>query len=474
MQVSCCPGNAAIHDLQLSQLRMNSFKVLSQPTPICSFDFTGKEKISSYKTVDNFLHLIGEGFPNTIFFWWEIKMCYDDEPVLSCAPHWAHPDREKYEKICKTPDEICNLIPWRDHWMQGCFHIKSNRVYKINEMFQLKSSHDEFSWWFDSELTMSREQKPSCSCLFHITNSRNRIMQINNTQRRKIFQELLDSIEECENVDKILFVGDNNFLPLQMSPTTSRKILLLQENSLCMKNMRNFIDHNKSSIQLVDSLSGHEKISRIISEPHFDAAILPWDNIVKLWHFVEMYRKQNVNVQIHPRSATIYAIPVHFLHLYKIRWPLKSTCEGFNHKTFDEVIDFASTLADENVEPFSLWEYPCKALGTSKAIFNVNFINDKVIGKHHQTKLEIERISDEVCNGVAFWIEWEIDENKILACGPVQNTLKIGDSIEWKMEERQAVHLIPSAKVDKIQSILIDIDENLTMDFTYFYNEKLD
>lgn len=441
---------------------------MSEPTPICNFDFTGKKKISSYETNENFLQLKCEGFPNTIFFWWEIKMCYNDEPVLSCAPHWAHPDREKFKN--SNSDEICNLIPWRDHWMQGCFHIKSNRIYKINEKFQLKWSHDEFSWWFDTEITLNREEKPSCLCLFHMTNSRNRIMQINNTQRSKIFQELLDSIEEFENDDKILFVGDNNFLPLQMSSTLKK--ILLQENSLCLKNMRNFIDYNKSNIELVDVLSGDERISRIISEPHFDASVLPWDSIIKLWHFVEMFRDQNI--KFHPRSATIFAIPVHFLHLYKIRWPLKSTCEGFDHKTFDEVIDFASTLADEKVEPFSLWEYPCKALGKPKAIYNVNFINDKVKGKHHQTVLEIENISDEVCNGVAFWVEWEIDENKILACGPTKNILKIGELIEWKMEERQAVHLISSQKVDKIQNILIDVDENLCMDFTYCYNKKLD
>lgn len=468
MKVSQCPGNASIHDLQLSQLKTLNFTALTQPTAICNFDFTGKKKIPCNESFENSMTIIHEGRPNTAFFWWEIKMCLDDEPVLSCAPFWAHPDRDTFDQ--KKDDGICNLIPWRDHWMQGLFYIQSKRKYSVNDKFILKSSHDEFSWWFDTESTSDRKQKPSCTCLFHMTNSRNRMNQINNAERRKIFQEVLSSFHENEN---ILFVGDNNFYALEMS-TTSTKILF-QENSLCIKNMWNFIDFNKSDVSVVSKLSGNEEVSRIFAEPHFDVAVLPWDNITELWRIHQHFKSKNI--LIHPKSATIFAVPVHFLNLHKIRWPLECSCEGFNHKTFDEVIDLASTIADENVEPFSLWEYPCYSLGAPKAIFNVNFINDKDIGKHQDT-LEIEKTNEiKLCNGVAFWIEWEIDDDKFLSCGPRNSSLNVGELIPWKIEERQAVHLIPSSKVHKIQSITIETqlkDERLALDFTYCYQQKLD
>jgi hypothetical protein len=149
---------------------------------------------------------------------------------------------------------------------------------------------------------------------------------------------------------------------------------------------------------------------------------------------------------------------------------LKSTCEGFDHQLFDEVVTVASSFADENVEPFSLWEYPCFAAGSSGKIFESNFTD---VIKDTESTLKVDL--SEGCNGVALWVEWKIDEKSSVACGP-SNALSLGELINWKMGERQGVHLIPNGKIEagKIEGITIRTrfcaeEERLVMDFNYRY-----
>lgn len=439
------------------------------------------------------MKILQTGRANALFFWWSIKMCSEETPLLSCAPFWAHPDIGEISKSCQRSDEsLCNLIPWRDHWMQGCFHLKTNSELHKDSQLILQSSHDEFSWWFNvtESLDSSPPAKPACTCIFHITTSRNRIMQINSESRRELYRKaLVRQQSEWRDDEVILFLGDNCFLPFDLPATPHRKFIL-QENPLCFRNMKNFVDYNRSAVNVISDLSEideGEKITRIISEPHFDSSTLAWDSIVELQTRIRklQHNHHRHRISVNPISARIHAIPVQFLHLHKIRWPLCSSCEGFDHKTFDEVIDFASSLADENVEPFSLWEYPCRALGKSQAIFNLNFVDDddddsKSIVSSETTTLSIER-TNEFCNGIAFWVEWQIDTNCFSSSGPANDDdVQIGELIAWKMEERQAVHLIPSAKVDRKNSRISKIavttrldEERLSMDFSYFYEDNL-
>ena len=54
--------------------------------------------------------------------------------------------------------------------------------------------------------------------------------------------------------------------------------------------------------------------------------------------------------QVMPRSAELWALPVKFEHLWKIRSPLHAV-EGFDMKHFDDIIMWACDAADDNVEP---------------------------------------------------------------------------------------------------------------------------
>ncbi|CAD7003502.1 unnamed protein product [Ceratitis capitata] len=102
------------------------------------------------------------GSTDIVFYWWDIKMEPNDELTLSCAPYWAHPEKESND-----------VIPWRDHWMQAIYYIpKSLHVSGKGEKFVLNCNHDEYSLWFDVQkalnATESSVPRHACTCNLHL------------------------------------------------------------------------------------------------------------------------------------------------------------------------------------------------------------------------------------------------------------------------------------------------------------------
>lgn len=391
--------------------------------------------------------------------------------LLSCAPHWVHPDTES---LAHSKNEIArrNAIPWRDHWMQGCFYIKSRLQLKAGDRPFVSAYHDEFSWWFDICYEVHKDlliERPKCTCLFHIVNSRNRIMQINDFSRISPYMFRLEQEQKS-----YLFVGDCNILAMAVGKES--KVFLLQEDPLCYKSMSNIVSENvmNKRVKLIKNLKDiRQVINCLVAEPHYNSAVLPWDNITFFWKQIQQLKQhQKQSFSISPSGVSIKAIPVRFLNLHKIRWPLKSTCEGFDHQLFDNVVEVASSLADENVEPFSLWEYPCVALGAPVSIYHMSF-DDETIPKMENT-IQISDFNG-TCNGIALWVEWKVDETSSNPCGPSSEII-IGELVSWKMSERQGVHLIPYSKIKAgtinriaVTTFFDKIEEKLAMNFSYQY-----
>lgn len=450
--------------------------MLGEPLQMCDFDFTGKASIPLTETFIKQFPVVTQGKANAVFFWWDLKMNPSGSILLSCAPHWSHPDTDA---LSNSTDEVVrrNAIPWRDHWMQGCFYVKSNLMFETGRKAVIIAQHDEFSWFFDIRLEMQTDfplEYPSCSCLFHTANSRNRIMQMNNHSKVLPYLQLFErEKEKC-----LLFVGDHNLLAfVAASVQAESKVYLLQGDPFCRLSLVNFMDKT-NKVNVMNELKNINiaQFTHLIGEPHFNSAVLPWDNITEFYKQVNLLRQiQTTRLSIVPCRASIHAVSVHFLNLHKIRWPLKSTCGGFDHKLFDSVIELASSMADENVEPFSLWEYPCIALGAETNIFEVNFY-DKTI--NDSTKTILVEDTTRTCNGIAFWVKWIIDESSSFPCG-LAKEIKIGEVITWKMDERQGVHLIPCSRIESGTIDGIDIKtqfnmevEKLAMDFSYRYQSR--
>lgn len=69
-----CPGSAAVHDIQLSQLPRNMFRELSDQIPVFYYDWSGKTPIAMKRTVKQDFTVSTTGRAQVVFMWWELNM----------------------------------------------------------------------------------------------------------------------------------------------------------------------------------------------------------------------------------------------------------------------------------------------------------------------------------------------------------------------------------------------------------------
>jgi len=212
------------------------------------------------------------------------------------------------------------------------------------------------------------------------------------------------------------------------------------------------------------------KIDMVIGEPNFSFSLLPWHNLF-FWfslHSVfnfdlsraskekevvkedELKKDDNDNTQVKkisihsdmvmPKKATLWAVPVQYRDLWKIRAPVVNT-EGFDLEPFDKLIMKASDGCDANVEPHPLWEYPCKALGKPKPCAIFDFSKD-IHNFKTETLLPLENIQLDDVNGMALWMDWDLSEDISISTGPTKD-VRVGEDIVWDVHSKQGVHLFP-------------------------------
>lgn len=329
-----CPGNAAVHDLQASQLPSHLIKPIVAPQAVLNFDFSGKTPFIFQRSTVSTLKAQRDGTANAVIMWWDLKMDIDNKITLSCAPIWAHPDRHMGQ------------IPWRDHWMQALYYFPKEVHVKENEEVHLISCHDEYSLWFnlkkDIRLSDVDYCKPVCECLVHMSVSRTRMGEINDGRRTKKYTSLLQQHIHRDTV--VLVLGDECFVGLTAAKLGANKVYVLvpKVNYLHGRVLKNFIDVNKfeniSIIESTEELKQLQEIDVVFSEPYVNTTILPWHNLHYAYVLKELKPFLKENVKILPSKMSIKAIAVQFTDLHKIRKPLGS-CEGFTMQPFDELIE---------------------------------------------------------------------------------------------------------------------------------------
>ncbi|CAG9856165.1 unnamed protein product [Phyllotreta striolata] len=452
-----CPGSAAVHDIQLSELPNDSFKTIISPVPVLKFDWSGKTRLNFERTVSNTSIAERDGKAQAVFMWWELQMDTESKIILSCAPIWAHPWRK-----CKGDVEI----PWRDHWMQAVYYLPNEMDVKKGQEVHLISSHDEYSLWFNLSPAKSigdaDRTSPVCDCGLHVNFSRTRIGQMNDLRR---IEKYLSLFEETLNKDScVLVLGDGFYVAAAAAKLGVKKMYFLETNTLSRFILLEYIKHNNiTNIEIVPDLSKLKEIdwkdiNCVIGEPYFTSSIIPWDNLLYFYLLKGIKKFVSNDIQIFPRKVVVRAVAMHFKDLYKIRSPL-GNCEGFLMKNFDKLIENSRTFCDDSVEAQPLWEYPGFALSEIHDLSEIDFVNST--GNSIEKKGTFTIQSNLNCNGVALWTDWYLtDSNRLtITTGPV-SPIKIGQKIDWDMYTRQGVYLF----AEKSSSNEINYSFNLDLD----------
>lgn len=83
------------------------------------------------------------------------------------------------------------------------------------------------------------------------------------------------------------------------------------------------------------------QIDLVFAEPNFSVALLPWHNLLywfTLQHLLGDQLASNPRPFVcTPMRADLYAVPVEYEDLWKIRSPLHNV-EGFEMKHFDDIV----------------------------------------------------------------------------------------------------------------------------------------
>lgn len=339
-----CPGSLSLHDVQLSQIPLNDFKTIIKPQAVLEFDWSGKTTLQKERVTKFKVNSERDGMIHVIFMWWDLKMDEAGEIILSCAPFWDHPDFPKLQKENKSnwlPEQ--NLIPWRDHWMQALYYLPKDVQVTKDQKLNLISNHDEYALWFNVVKEVeecSNNECPMCECGLHISYSRSRIQEMNNSLRNKKYIKVLE--ENINENSVILILSDGSILGLAASVLGAKKLYCLEQNRISRKVLESYIEFNNlknvTVIGSVDEIGDLSEITCVIGEPFFIASIVPWDNFYFGTVLTSIKDKLRDDVFILPKTAKIYALPVEFLDLHKIRSPL-GICEGFDLKIFDNLIE---------------------------------------------------------------------------------------------------------------------------------------
>ncbi|KAK7070765.1 Protein arginine N-methyltransferase 7 [Halocaridina rubra] len=440
-----CPGAAAVHDLQLSQVPLKWFTPISKPLPVFWFDWSGRKRdIYCDETTRIKFQTQASGVCDAVLMWWDLRMDQDGEVMLSCAPYWAHPD------VVDRPKRSSEDIPWRDHWMQAVYYLPQPYNVEEDKSLTLLSMHDEYSLWFNIQGDLSEEvceDRPVCECGLHIVSSRTRLGQLNDPRRIKKYIQVLEKHITPGSI--CLTLGDSCLMAIAAAKLGARHVYVTEGPST-KKVMQEFIRvnnvQNKVTILPADisDISPEQlmaPVSIVFSEPFFTTSLLPWHSLY-CWYMrnsgLHLIADGAVSL---PCAVTIWGLPVQFRDLWKIRAPLHQ-CNGFKMDIFDNLIAKACEEADDKVEPQPLWEYPAKAKGHPVELLKIDLstsIPDNPVSSSGSVTLPEAGI----INGLALWVDWHMtkDLEDTFSTGPVEPVL-LNQNVSWDVYTRQGIYLL--------------------------------
>lgn len=107
----------------------------------------------------------------------------------------------------------------------------------------------------------------------------------------------------------------------------------------------------------------------------------------------------------------------------------------------------AIDASDSQVEPHPLWEYPCRALSAPVRLLTLDLTSSQSQVDQVLTAKGQEVLADSgTLNGVALWIDWQLDEANTVSGGPIA-PVSVGHYIGWDMHSKQAVYFLKTCKL---------------------------
>ncbi|XP_028392540.1 protein arginine N-methyltransferase 7-like [Dendronephthya gigantea] len=457
-----CKGAPSVYDVQADEIPLKDFKALSKALPVLRFLFceldegnddvmtervmTDREDNEILSYLNNDSPVERHGTVHVILMWWDLQMDKDGEIILSMAPKWMDQGKAKRNE-------------WRDHWMQGVYFIDKPLQVSKGERLSIQTTHDDYAFWFDvhpekkaNGTSTLKKRNPVCTCGAHTVWSRPRFSMVNHHKRRKQFYTLFKKLVK-NGASVALVISDGSLLSVLGVMAGFKKVYVLEPEVATRRVIQQIVTANGFTDRIVllsktaDQLTKmdiQDEVDVILGEPFFISSLVPWHDLY-FWYASRsvMSNLCDHKIKVNPGSACLKAVAVELDDLWKIRAPLGSV-EGFNVQAFDKLIESCRVESEENeAEPHSMWEYPCRALSDVFDVLHFDFTS-QIPDEKQEVNGTIEFTRKGCCNAVIFWVDYMFDENICMSTGLTKEmeTSNDGHIKNWVKFCKQGVYFI--------------------------------
>lgn len=220
--------------------------------------------------------------------------------------------------------------------MQAVYYLPQEISLQKDTETCLVSCQDEYSLWFSIDKENRHHKRPICECGVHMALSRTQVSYLNDENRRKKFVKRL---KEIKKNSVVLDLNGSDVLGLYAAKLC-KTVYILESQRLNLQILEDFTKENElSNVNFISEFNESilNEVTDVICDPNFSTAILPWENL-KIAYLLYKYRENLKIVELVPESFELWAMPVEFQDLQKIRIPL-IRCEGVNMSIFDDLVE---------------------------------------------------------------------------------------------------------------------------------------
>jgi hypothetical protein len=424
------------------------------------------------------------GEANTIFCWWELQMDNSEENVISVRPTWA------------------GGSTWRYHWAQTVHYGQTAVALKEGNQCFLQSFHDDTDFWFrvtrKDSANIAAPNKKQCRCTIHVLLNSFRPAVFNDAAiTSKYVNALAAVIKPGKSVCLCLSEPEGSILYLIAAKLGAKKVYVIEtatktEDPLAQIAFAQIIRENRlTNVEILRTPAGqlsqydfsNANIDVVFGDPYFGELGDNWtDYSLRLvhigeylpsnypWHhllfgrYLDVMREKGLihsNVKIIPGSAILKGMAVKFDSLHRINAPINKVFnDWFNFRDYIGIQQNA--VNGGRMDHQYLWQYPATCSSLPFDIMKFDFQNSL------QSKSSEGMIAlNDIANGVALWVEWELSEdNKISTAGPISE-VKPGNPIDWCMHSEQGVYYLWEHCNDNLK-YKVDFSHNiLKFDFNF-------
>ncbi len=266
--------------------------------------------------------------------------------------------------------------------MQAVYYPLSSVEAEKGRPLSVVSNHDEYSLWFDvtakdNPADIPQIPMPSPSPGLHLAVSRPRLGQINCRERNAALVKVVRRLAS-EGAKSFFCLGELSLLPLLAAASVPGATAVAAEKNTQMRSaLLRLAEENglADRVRILDcapeEMASLEDLpfaaEATVGEPNFALSLLPWHNL-RFWFCLDRLRKKigpggdsSGDLKISPLSAEIWAAPVEYRDLWKIRAPLGEV-EGFKMEPFDNIIMVCSNLLVNSPPHFPTAIYCTKSI----------------------------------------------------------------------------------------------------------------